>query len=87
MFAEEAIMMIPGWNAFPQALQQALLRQSRVRSEKAGSIVFHQGAEVEAIAWTLKGHLFANVHHANGKADKPVNIIFLLSDITGIALR
>ncbi|HHD7473779.1 TPA: Crp/Fnr family transcriptional regulator [Klebsiella oxytoca] len=66
MFSEEAIMMIPGWNAFPQALQQALLRHSRVRSEKAGSIVFHQGAEVEAIAWTLKGHLFANVHHANG---------------------
>ena len=45
MFAEEAIMMIPGWNAFPQTLQQALLHQSRVRSEKAGSIVFHQGAE------------------------------------------
>lgn len=66
MLAEEAIMMIPGWNAFPQALQQALLRQSRIRSEKAGSIVFHQGAEVEVIAWTLKGHLFANVHHANG---------------------
>ncbi|AMB74515.1 MULTISPECIES: Crp/Fnr family transcriptional regulator [Pantoea] len=66
MLAEEAIMMIPGWNAFPQALQQALLRQSRIRSEKAGSIVFHQGADVEAIAWTLKGHLFANVHHANG---------------------
>ncbi|MEJ1267426.1 Crp/Fnr family transcriptional regulator [Pantoea ananatis] len=56
----------PGWNAFPPALQQALLRQSRIRSEKAGSIVFHQGADVEAIAWTLKGHLFANVHHANG---------------------
>ncbi|HBT4769515.1 TPA: Crp/Fnr family transcriptional regulator [Klebsiella pneumoniae] len=66
MITEEAIMMIPGWNAFPQALQQTLLRQSRIRSEKAGNTVFHQGAEVEVIAWTLKGHLFTNIHHVNG---------------------
>lgn len=66
MSAEQAIITIPGWNTFPDALQQALCRRSRIRSEKAGSIVFHQGAEVEVIAWTLKGHLFTNIHHVNG---------------------
>lgn len=66
MLTEDAITNIPGWNTFPAALQQSLCSKTRIRCEKAGSIVFHQGADVEVIAWTLKGYLFTSVHHANG---------------------
>ncbi|KDE38365.1 hypothetical protein AW40_00805 [Kosakonia radicincitans UMEnt01/12] len=62
----DAISTIPGWSTFPCALQQVLVRLARVRNEKAGSIVFHQGADVEVIAWILKGHLFTSVQHVSG---------------------
>ncbi|TKI05214.1 Crp/Fnr family transcriptional regulator [Martelella alba] len=67
MLTEHTIAAIPGWGTFPSALQQSLCRQSRLRGEKAGNIVFHQGAEVEVIAWTLRGHLFTSVQHASGE--------------------
>lgn len=66
MHIEQAIEAIPGWTTFPQPLQQALCRLARMREEKAGSIVFHQGSEADVIAWTLRGHLFTSVQHANG---------------------
>lgn len=39
MHIEHAIESIPGWTTFPLTLQQALGRFSRLREEKAGSIV------------------------------------------------
>lgn len=66
MHIEHAIESIPGWTTFPLTLQQALGRLSRLREEKAGNIVFHQGSDADVIAWTLRGHLFTSVQHANG---------------------
>lgn len=66
MSQEKAIAAIPGWGTFPPALRHALSQFSRSRNEKAGSIVFHQGADVEVVAWTLKGHLFTSVQHVSG---------------------
>jgi len=66
MISDTKLMSIPGWATFSPRLQQEISEHARIRYEKAGSIVFHQGMEAEVVAWSMKGLLFTQTQHENG---------------------
>jgi len=66
MINDTKLSSISGWATFSSRLQQEIAEQARIRHEKAGSIVFHQGMAAEVVAWTMKGLLFTQTQHVNG---------------------
>lgn len=66
MHTESLQYDIHGWKNISPVLQRFIIQHARRRSASAGTVLFHQGAVAEVVAWTMDGLVFTRVNHDSG---------------------